>query len=108
MSIYAPSMRPLIVVWFYYSTVHTNSAVTPQSTIFLVPRQQYPRFVNRPNVYQKLHNTIETSKTETRYNYIALCGLGGMGKTEIVLEYCYQQKQKQKCNYSYIFWIEAD
>src|SRR4051812_1843205 len=35
---------------------------------------------------------------------VALRGLGGMGKTQIALEYCYRKRSI----YQYIFWIKAD
>src|SRR5947209_5186646 len=40
----------------------------------------------------------------TRTAIITICGLGGMGKSQIAIEFCYRQKD----NYQYIFWMEAD
>src|SRR3954447_5931701 len=35
---------------------------------------------------------------------VALVGLGGMGKTQIALEYCYRNRPL----YQYIFWVKAE
>src|SRR4051812_31922430 len=35
---------------------------------------------------------------------VTLVGLGGMGKTQIALEYCYRNRPM----YQYILWVEAD
>ena len=54
--------------------------------------------MDRPIVFEILDHIIKTHRECT------LCGLGGMGKSQIALEYCYRNKD----NYRYIFWIDAD
>src|SRR4051812_36703797 len=69
-----------------------------QEKVFSLKHEQNKRFVDRPIVFEILDHTIKTHRECT------LCGLGGMGKSQIALEYCYRNKD----NYRYIFWIDAD
>src|SRR4051812_7260410 len=69
-----------------------------QEKVFSLKHEQNKRFVDRPIVFEILDHTIETHRECT------LCGLGGMGKSQIALEYCYRNKD----NYRSIFWIDAD
>ena len=59
-------------------------------------------FVDRPDVFKVLSDALTSHDHEGKR--IAICGLGGMGKTQIALEFCYQNKE----NYQYILWIDAD
>src|SRR4051812_37860857 len=69
-----------------------------QEKVFSLKHEQNKRFVDRPIVFEILDHTIKTHRECT------LCGLGGMGKSQIALEFCYRNKD----NYRYIFWIDAD
>jgi CO dehydrogenase nickel-insertion accessory protein CooC1 len=63
--------------------------------------------VGREDVFEKFQNLLEDAKKETKAgdcNRIIITGLGGMGKTQIVIEYCYQHKE----NYSYVLWVHSD
>src|SRR4051812_335683 len=68
-----------------------------QEKVFSLKHEQNKRFVDRPIVFEILDHTIKTHRECT------LCGLGGMGKSQIALEYCYRNKD----SYRYIFWIDA-
>src|SRR4051812_47641876 len=68
-----------------------------QEKVFSLKHEQNKRFVDRPTVFDILDQTIKTHRECT------LCGLGGMGKSQIALEYCYRNKD----NYRYIFWVDA-
>src|SRR5208282_5359350 len=35
---------------------------------------------------------------------VALSGLGGIGKTQLMLQYCYMHRR----DYQYMFWLEAE
>ncbi|RUP48810.1 hypothetical protein BC936DRAFT_143928 [Jimgerdemannia flammicorona] len=47
---------------------------------------------------------MEDNQTSKEPKLISLSGLGGMGKSQIALEFCYRNKE----HYQYIFWMEAD
>src|SRR3954466_12629954 len=77
----------------------TSSQVpVPQKKVFWPKYERNRRFVDRPTVFETLDHTIKTHEECT------LCGLGGTGKSQIALEYCYRNKD----SYRYIFWIDAD
>src|SRR3954462_474356 len=80
------------------SSAASSRAPILQGKVFWPKYEQNNRFVDRPTVFEILDHTIKTRKECT------LCGLGGTGKSQIALEYCYRNKD----NYRYIFWIDAD
>ncbi len=48
-------------------------------------------------------NVIEEIRPR-EISYVVLCGLGGIGKTQIALEFAYSRKDK----YDAVFWVAAD
>jgi len=72
--------------------------------VFNVPWERNYQFVGRDDVFNHLESLLEKSTNASNCIYVALTGLGGIGKTQIALEYCYRNKNK----YPYIFWIEAN
>src|SRR4051794_21945230 len=77
----------------------TSSRVSvTQEKLFSPKYERNKGFVDRPTVFELLDHDIKTQRECT------LCGLGGTGKSQIALEYCYRNKD----NYRYIFWIDAD
>src|SRR3954471_23111567 len=73
----------------------------PPATLFDVPETRNPRFVGRKDVFAKMEEYMHKDNDNIG---VALTGLGGMGKTQIALEYCYRY-----CSmHQYIFWIKAD
>lgn len=49
-------------------------------------------------------NDATASSEGGTLKHIALCGMGGLGKTEIAIEYAYSRREK----FDAIFWIRAD
>lgn len=82
---------------------NTEQCNLSQNTKFVVPYQRNIHFTGRENLLAKLRN--ELCKTmPRRWNHrIALHGLGGVGKTQLALEYAYSQKE----NYTGVYWISA-
>src|SRR4051812_18750389 len=75
----------------------SSQVLMSQEKVFWPKYEQNKRFVDRPTIFEIINHTIETHRECT------LCGLGGVGKSQIALEYCYRNKD----NYRYIFWIDA-
>src|SRR5690349_18935017 len=75
----------------------SSRAPMPQEKVFWPGYGRNHRFVDRPTIFEILDHIVETNRECT------LSGLGGMGKSQIALEYCYRNKD----NYRYIFWIDA-
>ncbi|RUS34056.1 hypothetical protein BC938DRAFT_482652 [Jimgerdemannia flammicorona] len=82
--------------------VNVESSETAQ-TVFGVNPKRNPRFVNRLDIFERLDYAIEANDNKEP-KLITLSGLGGMGKSQVALEFCYRNKE----HYQYIFWMEAD
>ncbi|KFY79311.1 hypothetical protein V499_01691 [Pseudogymnoascus sp. VKM F-103] len=63
----------------------------------LLPRAQH--FVGRDGELAQLTKALESGKKAV------VAGLGGVGKSQIALEYCYQYRKKYPI--SYVWWIDA-
>lgn len=76
-----------------------TSSVLP---IYALPSSRNPYFTGREGLLQSLH----THLTDDDYGAppLALSGLGGVGKTQLALEYAYRYRK----NYHDIFWADAD
>jgi tetratricopeptide (TPR) repeat protein len=71
-------------------------------TLWKVPYARNPFFTGRTTLLEQLHNTFLARRDGIFVQ--SLNGLGGIGKTQIALEYAYQHAQ----NYQAIFWVAAD
>lgn len=66
----------------------------------MVPFRKNPQFVGRHGEIDKLEEWITQQNGPSK---IAVCGLGGVGKTQIVLELAYRiQERDSECS---IFWV---
>ena len=74
------------------------------SPIWNVPYPRNPYFTGRETLLKRLHTTITSKQTGPFTYQQALSGLGGVGKTQIALEYAYQQYN----TYTAILWVRAD
>ena len=73
---------------------------------FLLPRgyQRNPQFVGRTELLETLRNKLCQTQERTFNHRVALYGMGGVGKTQVALEYVF----KYKSEYNSMFWITAD
>jgi len=84
-------VRPIVV------TPPDDSSVT-----WNVPYQRNMFFTDREQVLKLLHDNFCSQKRSTQTQ--ALSGLGGIGKTQIAIEYVYRYHSE----YRYIFWVRGD
>ncbi|GLV53702.1 tetratricopeptide repeat protein [Dictyobacter sp. S3.2.2.5] len=72
--------------------------VTPDSPICHIPYERNFFFTGRDEVLDRLHSSFQTMATQ------AISGLGGIGKTQIAIEYVYRYQD----DYQAILWAQAD
>jgi tetratricopeptide (TPR) repeat protein/DNA-binding CsgD family transcriptional regulator len=74
------------------------------STHTLLFLRRNPFFLGRDEVLTRLRRQLQASQTKAFSQPQAICGLGGVGKTQVALEYAYRHAQ----DYQGVFWIRAD
>ena len=86
---------------FGFKTAKAKCCVASQSeALWIVPFQRNPWFVGRTSEVAQVDAMLSS---ETRCERVAIVGLGGVGKTQIALEFAYQLRERQpNCS---VFWI---
>ncbi|RDW63506.1 hypothetical protein BP6252_11051 [Coleophoma cylindrospora] len=74
----------------------SKTKVEPQ---FRVPFVRDPKFVGRAEITQQITSRLDQQRR------VALCGIGGIGKSQIAIEYCYIWRDRYP--YCHVFWIHA-
>jgi len=70
---------------------------------FMVPYPRNANFTGRKNLLTRLCEKLSDTAPSSWNHRVALYGLGGVGKTQLALEYVYSHKQV----YERIYWISA-
>src|SRR6202140_3820346 len=69
-----------------------------------VPFLRNPYFTGREQFLVSLHRTLAADKTVMLNQSRAISGLGGIGKTQIAIEYAYRYARE----YEAVLWVKAD
>ena len=91
-------IRRVIEEIFPLKRVHAEVAMR-----HTLPYRRNPFFTDREELLIWLHQQFNTPG-DVPLSPIALTGLGGIGKTQIALEYAYRYQQE----YASLFWMQAD
>ncbi|GCE45148.1 tetratricopeptide repeat protein [Thermosporothrix hazakensis] len=75
----------------------------PQPTPY-IPYHRNPYFTGREYILHYLYTHLHITDNTKEVSSYALSGLGGIGKTQTIIEYAYQYAQE----YSAVFWIGAE
>ncbi|CAI7620030.1 unnamed protein product [Penicillium manginii] len=75
---------------------------TPPSPLSTVPFPRDPHFVSRDTLLHQIHEKTSVPGGGSR---IALVGLGGVGKSQLAIEFSYQVRSKSPA--TWVFWVHA-
>jgi tetratricopeptide (TPR) repeat protein len=81
-----------------------EASLTALAPHWSVPLPRNPYFTGREEVLEALHAQLGIDQAVALTQSSALHGLGGVGKTQIALEYAY----RHALEYSAVFWIGAE
>jgi tetratricopeptide (TPR) repeat protein len=83
----------------------TPAVITPPlPSIWNIPYPRNPVFTGREEILTRIESQLQAGQAMALSQPQAISGLGGIGKTQIVVEFAYQHHQ----NYQIIFWVLAD
>lgn len=85
------------------STHNANNARSAVRFVFPLPYERNPHFTGRDALLEELSKKISDTAPKRYPHRVALHGLGGIGKTQIALEFAYRQKSE----YRSVYWISA-
>jgi NB-ARC domain len=74
-----------------------------QDPFYGVPNYSHA-FVGRADILARMEEVITKCKSSKWCRPLALSGIGGMGKTQLMLQYCHIHK----ADYQFTFWLEAE
>jgi tetratricopeptide (TPR) repeat protein len=74
-----------------------------RSDVWHVPYRRNPFFTGREQLLKEIYELFTLSQKTARVTTQALCGLGGVGKTQTALEYAYRYREA----YHFVLWVRA-
>src|SRR5581483_363126 len=93
-------------------TGQTDASPAEAGGLWMVPYARNPHFTGRDNLLEHLARELSLERPgETTTRQAILCqpqavtGLGGVGKTQIAVEYAYRARSQER--YTHTFWINA-
>jgi hypothetical protein len=86
-----------------YLNIQSDRSGTPSDDYFIVPFEQNPNFTGRKDFLQLVKQKLSEEHPKKYNHRIALYGMGGIGKTQIAIEYIYANRDV----YERIYWITA-
>ncbi len=84
-------------------TTEENTSITTES-IRNIPLSHNPNFTGRVDLLEKLQEALRSGERAAVTDYQAITGLGGVGKTQLALEYAYRHMG----NYKVIWWVRSE
>ena len=72
--------------------------------IFSLPYRRNPSFTPREGILETIHETLVLNAPSGLTSSFVIYGLGGVGKTQVAMEYCYEHRKE----FDLILWLRAD
>lgn len=85
------------------ATIESDSHTLDSPRFWNVPHPRNPFFTGRQEILYGLHEQLNREQAMALTQSWAISGLGGIGKTQVALEYAYQYHHE----YAAVFWISA-
>lgn len=85
------------------TTMQILSSPTPPPHIWFVPDRRNPFFTGRKDLLKQLHDRLAACRTAALTQTQAISGLGGIGKSQVALEYAYRYQRE----YRAVLWVNA-
>ncbi|KAI1276951.1 P-loop containing nucleoside triphosphate hydrolase protein [Xylaria sp. FL0933] len=83
------------------TTENSDEAVVPCISL---PRASDSRFFDRTDIFEQIDNRLQRFKPEREFCSLALHGLGGVGKSEIALQYAHSRSKE----YDAVLWVLSE
>lgn len=96
--------KPAVPLSMASSFASINKEIALPKAVWNVPFRRNPFFTGRENLLRQLHDNLTTDKVAALTQAQAISGLGGIGKTQIAVEYAYRYHQ----DYQAVLWTCAD
>ncbi|OPX81961.1 MAG: photosystem I assembly protein Ycf3 [Methanosaeta sp. PtaB.Bin087] len=88
----------------YPGTKETPKQEKPPDKINNIPHPHNPNFTGRVDLLEKLEETLASGERAAFTQTSAITGLGGVGKTQLALEYSYSHAD----DYRVIWWVRSE
>ena len=89
---------------YFYGATPSSSLPPPPSSAWTIPFVRNRFFLGQDDVLTQLHRQLTTGATTALTQIQAISGLGGIGKTQMAVEYAYRYRE----TYPFVFWIRAE
>ena len=94
--------HPTVHQHFYDTRADVQRPSTPER-IWNIPYHRNHFFTGREAILEQLHDHFSRAATAALTQPPAITGLGGIGKTQIAIEYVYRHSEE----YQYVLWVNA-
>ncbi|KAF5228606.1 hypothetical protein FAUST_10974 [Fusarium austroamericanum] len=74
----------------------------------IIPFDRNTEFVGRESELKKMQDFAESHSSQTRLKAISIRGIGGMGKTQLALEFTYRDRNQPTPTFKAMFWIRSE
>lgn len=89
---------------FFGKSAKELGLVPPLDGYWTVPFARNPLFTGREAILSLLNDRLTKGQVAGAFMPLALCGMGGVGKTQVALEYAFRHREA----YHAVFWLHAE